>query len=61
MSNRQGYAELFELPMVLSTCGYNLPTSRVEELQEFLVERNATKIDLNSILETLKYLKQLEL
>ena len=47
--------------MVLSACGYDLSNDRVNELKEFLHERNATKIDLNSLLETLKYLKQIDL
>ena len=47
--------------MLLSTCGYNLPESRVKELQEFLRERNVTRLDQNSLLETLRHLKQLEL
>ena len=32
VNKSQGYADLFELPMVLSACGYNLPDARIEEL-----------------------------
>lgn len=56
-----GAVELFELPMVLNTCGYNLSPIRIQELQEFLFERKALKIETNCLLESLRYLKQLDL
>ncbi len=31
-----GYVERFELPMLLNTCGYNLPEERMLQLNSFL-------------------------
>ena len=47
--------------MVLNTCGYNLSPIRIQELQEFLFERKALKIETNCLLESLRFLKQLDL
>lgn len=53
-----GYVERFELPMLLTStfqscfsyfflaCGYNISDARLEQLNQFLDEKNATKVDL---------------
>lgn len=46
---------------VCIACGYYLPETRIQELTEFLESRKVTKIDLNCLIEVLKYHKQLEL
>ena len=38
--NRQLYVELFELPMILNTCGYYLTDARIEELNQYIARRN---------------------
>lgn len=71
---KQGYVERFELPMVLTSkfcvaylinffaaCGYNLTDQRIEQLNTFLDEKSAQKVDLPLLLMTLTYLKELEL
>ena len=52
-----GYVERFELPMLLSTCGYNLTDDRIKELNSFLDEKTAQRIDLPMMLATLTHLK----
>ena len=47
--------------MVLNTCGYNLSEQRVAQLNEFLNDKNAQRIDLNLLLQALTHLKTLEL
>ena len=42
-------------------CGYNLTDQRIEQLNNFLDEKNAQKVDLPLLLMTLTYLKELEL
>ena len=42
-------------------CGYNLPDSRIEELNKFLDGKKATRLDLPLLLSALTYLKELEL
>ena len=42
-------------------CGYNLSEARMEQLNEFLNQKNAVRIDLSTLLMTLTYLKELEL
>ena len=37
--------ELFELPMILTACGYNVSTPHILQLQEFLATRKSAKID----------------
>jgi len=58
---KQGFVERFELPMVLTTCGYNLTDERIDQLNTFLDEKSAQKVDLPLLLMTLTYLKELEL
>ena len=57
----RGFVERFELPMVLEVCGYNLPDEKIQKLNEFLDEKDATQIDLKLMLKALTYLKELEL
>ena len=45
--------------MLLSTCGYNLTDDRIKELNCFLDEKTAQRIDLPIMLATLTHLKQL--
>lgn len=42
-------------------CGYNLEDGRIAQLNEFLDEKKATRIDLNTLLMVLTELKELEL
>ena len=42
-------------------CGYNLTDQRIEQLNNFLDEKSAQKVDLPLLLMTLTYLKELEL
>lgn len=70
---RQGYVETFELPMVLTgkasfiliifiACGYNnLEESKLQQLYEFIEEKNANKIDVNLMIMVLTQLKEIEL
>lgn len=72
---KQGFVERFELPMVLTSkflnlvwpnfliaaCGYNLSDQRIEQLNTFLDEKSAQKVDLPILMMTLTYLKELEL
>lgn len=53
--------EIFELPMLLTTCGYNISDDRMEQLNEFVKSKNTEKVDLNLLIATLTHLKQLEL
>lgn len=47
--------------MVLEVCGYNLPDEKIKKLNQYLDERGATQIDLKMMLQTLTFLKELEL
>ena len=42
-------------------CGYNLPDEKIGELNKFLDEKKMQRIDLNTMLSTLTYLKELNL
>jgi len=42
-------------------CGYNITESRMEQLNAFLNDKKALRIDLPILLLTLTYLKELEL
>lgn len=42
-------------------CGYNLTDQRIEQLNTFLDEKSAQRVDLPNLLQTLTYLKELEL
>tara|TARA_B110000046_G_C12717474_1_gene283149 strand:+ start:53 stop:295 length:243 start_codon:yes stop_codon:yes gene_type:complete len=46
---------------VYIACGYELPDERIKQLNAYLDEKKATKIDINSFLSALTYLKELEL
>ena len=47
--------------MLLTTCGYNLPEERIKELNKFLDEKTAQRIDLPLMLAVLTHLKELNL
>ena len=53
--------ERFELPMLLTTCGYTLSDLRIKQLNDFLDERKAEKIDEKTLILVLTHLKDLEL
>lgn len=42
-------------------CGYYLEDSKIEQLNTFLDEKKATRIDLNTMLLVLTHLKEIEL
>lgn len=52
--------DLYSL-LCLTACGYNLTDGRIAQLNEFLDKRNATRIDVPSLLAALTHLKELEL
>ena len=41
--------ELYELPMVLSACGYKVSPEVMDQLQQFLDTRKSPKLDFNSL------------
>jgi hypothetical protein len=45
MKKQGNSLELFELPMILSACGYKVSEEVLNQLQEFLVQRKAPKLD----------------
>ena len=49
------------LLILLLACGYYLDDKRLNQLNEFLDEKKASKIDLNTLLLVLTQLKELEL
>ena len=48
-------------PLFDIACGYNLEDARIAQLNEFLDEKKAQRIDLNTLLMVLTELKELEL
>jgi len=56
---KRGYVERFELPMLLSACGYNLPDDQILKLNLFLDSKKAPRIDLSSLVAALTYLKEI--
>lgn len=66
-----GFVERFEIsallngkPQVLTlsiACGYNVNEDKIASINEFLDTKKATRIDLNTLLSVLTYLKELEL
>ena len=46
---------------MLSICGYIVNEKRLDLINKFLDEKNATRVDLNLLLQALTYLKELEL
>ena len=42
-------------------CGYHLSDARIRQLNTYLDEKNATKIDIPAIIATLTHLKEIEL
>lgn len=53
--------QLYELPMVLSACGYKVTPEVMDNLQEFLNQRKSPKLDFNSLQAVLTQIKRLEL
>ena len=56
-----GFVERFELPMLLQMCGYNLEDERIMQLNEFLDKKEVMSINIQTLIGTLTYLKELEL
>jgi len=52
---------IFDNLFIFIACGYNLSEARIIQLNDFLNEKNAQRIDLNTLLLTLTYLKELDL
>jgi len=42
-------------------CGYNLEDERIAQLNEFLDKKEVMNININTLIGTLTYLKELEL
>jgi len=42
-------------------CGYYIEESKISKLNEFLDEKKSTRIDLNTMLNVLTHLKEIEL
>lgn len=53
--------ELFELPMILTACGYRVKPAQLNELADFLSKRKSPKISFPELLAVLTELKHLEL
>ena len=53
--------ERFELPMILQQCGYDLPDSRIKQLNDHLDSKDAVIIDFKMLISALTFLKELEL
>lgn len=47
--------------MLLQMCGYNLEDERIAQLNEFLDKKEVMNININTLIGTLTYLKELEL
>ena len=47
--------------MMLQQCGYFLSQERVQQIEEFLDEKQATKIDFQTLLQVLTFNRDLEL
>ena len=47
--------------MLLSACGYHVDNKRIDQLNEYLDDKKATRIDLNIMLSVLTELKELDL
>ena len=44
-----------------AACGYDVSDDKIQMLNEFLDNKKATRIDLNTLLGVLTYLKELDL
>jgi Ca2+-binding EF-hand superfamily protein len=53
--------ELYELPMVLSACGYKVSPEMLDKLQEMLQQSKKTKLDFGTLQMVLTQIKRLEL
>ena len=47
--------------MLLQMCGYNLEDERIAQLNEFLDKKEVMSINIQTLIGTLTYLKELEL
>ncbi len=47
--------------LISLACGYNLEDAKVAQLNKFLDDKSAVKVDLPMLLQALTYLKELEL
>ena len=56
-----GHVELFELPMLLNICGYDLTNEEMKQAQEFFRKRKVEHIDTTRLISLLCYMKDLEL
>jgi Ca2+-binding EF-hand superfamily protein len=45
--------ELFELPMILTACGYRVTPAQLSQLADFLTTRKSVKIDFTGLLAVL--------
>lgn len=53
--------EYYELPMILSACGYKCTAAQHDQLAEFLLNRKGGKMDFAALVAVLTQLKRLEL
>jgi Ca2+-binding EF-hand superfamily protein len=60
-SGKKTALELFELPMVLSACGYKVTAVQLNQLQDFLMTRKSGKLDFQALVAVLTQLKKIEL
>ncbi len=53
--------EVYELPMILSACGYKTTAEIHNQLSEYLVQQKKVKLDWTALVQVLTQLKKLEL
>ena len=61
IKRRHDFGKLTDQLFFVLACGYHLTDQRIEQLNQFLDEKQADKVDLPLLLMTLTHLKELEL
>ena len=61
IKRRHDFGKLTDQLFLFLACGYHLTDQRIEQLNQFLDEKQADKVDLPLLLMTLTHLKELEL
>lgn len=61
IKRRHDFGKLTDQLFLVLACGYHLTDQRIEQLNQFLDEKQADKVDLPLLLMTLTHLKELEL
>lgn len=61
IKRRHDFGKATDQLFLVLACGYHLTDQRIEQLNQFLDEKQADKVDLPLLLMTLTHLKELEL